>query len=63
MKKRPREIGRSLDERRLRRLIAVGRTLVSHLDLEAILEELLEVARRVGHGQRPLQQWTLARAD
>jgi len=33
-----------LDERRLRRLIAVGRTLVSQLDLETVLSEVLEVA-------------------
>ena len=41
------EIGRSLDERRLRRLIAVGRTLVSQLDLETVLGEVLEVAREL----------------
>jgi signal transduction histidine kinase len=40
----PGEIGRSLDEHGLRRLMAVGRTLVSQLDLEAVLQELLEVA-------------------
>ena len=33
-----------MDERRLRRLIAVGRTLVSQLDLETVLSEVLEVA-------------------
>jgi signal transduction histidine kinase len=43
----PREIGGSLDERTLRRLIAVGRTLVSQLDLEAVLSEVLEVAREL----------------
>ena len=43
----PGEIGRSLDERGLRRLMAVGRTLVSQLDLESVLQELLEVAREL----------------
>jgi signal transduction histidine kinase len=43
----PREIGGSLDERTLRRLIAVGRTLTSQLDLEAVLGEFLEVAREI----------------
>jgi signal transduction histidine kinase len=37
----------SLDEHRLRRLMAVGRTLVSQLDLETLLGELLEVAREL----------------
>jgi signal transduction histidine kinase len=41
------EIGGSLDERTLRRLIAVGRELVSQLDLEALLGEFLEVAREL----------------
>jgi signal transduction histidine kinase len=40
----PREIGRSVDEHRLRRLMEVGRSLVSQLDVEALLHELLEVA-------------------
>jgi signal transduction histidine kinase len=40
----PREIGRSVDEHRLRRLMEVGRSLVSQLDLEALLHELVEVA-------------------
>jgi signal transduction histidine kinase len=35
----------SLDEHRLRRLIDVGRGLVAHLDLEAVLREVVEVAR------------------
>jgi signal transduction histidine kinase len=34
-----------LDERRLRRLIEVGRSLVSHLDLETVLRRVLEAAR------------------
>ena len=41
------DIGRSLDEHRLRRLIAVGHTLVSQLDLETVLTEVLEVAREL----------------
>jgi signal transduction histidine kinase len=36
-----------LDEATLRRLLAVGRSLVAHLDLEMILSELLEVATEV----------------
>lgn len=36
-----------LDEARLRTLIDAGRSLVSELDLERVLERLLEVARRV----------------
>jgi signal transduction histidine kinase len=40
-------IGRSLDEPRLRRLIEAGRSLVSQLDLEAILQSLLETAREL----------------
>jgi GAF domain-containing protein len=36
-----------LDERRLRRLIEVGRTLVAELDLDAVLNRLLEVAREL----------------
>jgi signal transduction histidine kinase len=36
-----------LGEGALRRLLEVGRSLVAHLDLEAILAELLEVAREV----------------
>jgi len=43
----PGEIDGSLDERTLQRLIAVGRTLVSKLDLEAVLGEFLEVAREI----------------
>src|SRR5215208_6397678 len=34
-----------LDEARLRRLIEVGRTLVSQLDLETVLRRVLEAAR------------------
>jgi signal transduction histidine kinase len=37
--------GPALDERRLRRLIEVGRTLVSNLDLETVLGQLLAAAR------------------
>jgi signal transduction histidine kinase len=36
-----------LDERRLRRLIDVGRSLVAQLDLEAVLREVVEVAREL----------------
>ena len=36
-----------LDEHRLRRLIDVGRGLVAQLDLEAVLEEVVEVAREL----------------
>jgi signal transduction histidine kinase len=36
-----------LDEQRLRRLIAAGRTLVSELDLEQLLQQLLDVAREL----------------
>ncbi len=36
-----------LDERRLRRLIGVGRGLVAQLDLEAVLREVVEVAREL----------------
>ncbi|HXE46574.1 MAG TPA: GAF domain-containing protein [Conexibacter sp.] len=36
-----------LDEQRLRRLIEVGRSLVSQRDLEALLAELLDVAREL----------------
>jgi signal transduction histidine kinase len=36
-----------LDERRLRRLIDVGRGLVAQLDLEAVLGEVVEVAREL----------------
>jgi len=36
-----------LDEQRLRRLIAVGRSLVSERDLEALLAQLLDVAREL----------------
>jgi signal transduction histidine kinase len=38
------ETGSALDERRLRSLIDVGRTLLSNLDVEAVLRQLLEVA-------------------
>ena len=44
---RPVEIGRNLDEHVLRRLMTVGRTLVSQLELEGVLQELLEVAREL----------------
>jgi signal transduction histidine kinase len=37
----------ALDERRLRRLIDVGRGLVAQLDLEAVLREVVEVAREL----------------
>jgi signal transduction histidine kinase len=37
----------TLDERRLRRLIDVGRTLTSELDLESVLETVLEAAREL----------------
>jgi signal transduction histidine kinase len=37
----------ALDEARLRRLLAAGRTLVSQLDLETILDQLLETARQL----------------
>ena len=43
----PREIGVSLDRDELRRLMAVGRTLVSELDLESVLGEVLQVAREL----------------
>ena len=36
-----------LDERRLRRLIDVGRGLVAQLDLEAVLREVVDVAREL----------------
>jgi two-component system, NarL family, sensor histidine kinase DevS len=36
-----------LDEARLRRLIDAGRSLVSHLELEPVLDELLETAREL----------------
>ena len=36
-----------LDDNRLRRLIDAGRTLVSELDIDALLEQLLAVAREV----------------
>jgi signal transduction histidine kinase len=39
-----READSALDERRLRSLIDVGRTLLSNLDVEAVLHQLLEVA-------------------
>src|SRR6266508_2195531 len=37
----------SLGEDRLRRLIDVGRTVVSQLDLEVVLERVLDVAREL----------------
>lgn len=39
--------GEALDEHRLRRLIDVGRALVTQLDIEAVLAEVLEVAREL----------------
>jgi signal transduction histidine kinase len=39
-----RQIGQLVDDRRIRRLMEVGRSLVSQLDLEALLQEVLEVA-------------------
>jgi signal transduction histidine kinase len=39
--------GKALGEERLRLLLEVGRTLVSELDLESILQRLLEVARDI----------------
>ncbi len=39
--------GDDLDEQRLRRLIEVGRSLVSQRDLEALLEQVLDVAREL----------------
>lgn len=43
--------GEALDEGRLRRLIAVGRALVSEFDLDTILEQVVEVAREVTGAQ------------
>ena len=37
----------ALDERRLRRLIDAGRGLIAELDVEAVLQQLLDVAREV----------------
>src|ERR671937_1196661 len=37
----------TLDEHRLRRLIEVGRALVSELDVETVLSRLLDVAREL----------------
>ena len=37
----------TLDESRLRRLIELGRTLVSELDLETVLRRVLEVAQEL----------------
>jgi signal transduction histidine kinase len=37
----------ALDEARLRRLLAAGRTLVSQLELEAVLDQLLETAQEL----------------
>jgi hypothetical protein len=36
-----------LDELRLRRLIDAGRSLIARLEVEAVLEQLLDVAREV----------------
>src|SRR3954447_17033502 len=41
----------NLDEHRLQRLIEAGRTLVSELDLEVVLERLLEVAAELTDAQ------------
>ena len=40
-------IDEHLDAQRLRRLIDVGRSLVSELDLEVVLSRVLEVAREL----------------
>jgi signal transduction histidine kinase len=40
-----------LDEERLRRLIDVGRGLLSQLDLEAVLDQVLETAREITHAR------------
>jgi len=39
------DFGEQLDEVQLRRLVEVGRSLVSNLDLEAVLQSVLEAAR------------------
>ena len=39
------EVGAALDEARLRRLLDVGRSIVSELELEAVLQSVLEAAR------------------
>jgi signal transduction histidine kinase len=39
------DLGERLDEVQLRRLVEVGRSLVSNLDLEAVLQSVLEAAR------------------
>ena len=36
-----------LDDQRLRRLLDVGRSLVSELDIEVVLERVLDVAREL----------------
>jgi signal transduction histidine kinase len=41
----------SLDQHRLARLIEAGRTLVSELDLEVVLEHLLEIAAEITEAQ------------
>ena len=41
------EFGAALDEARLRRLLDVGRSIVSELELEAVLESVLEAARDI----------------
>ena len=40
-----------MDERRLRRLLDVGRSLIKELDPEAVFEKLLDVARDVTHAR------------
>jgi two-component system, NarL family, sensor histidine kinase DevS len=40
-------VSKDLDEQRLRRLIAAGQSLVSELDLEQLLSQLLDVAREL----------------
>jgi signal transduction histidine kinase len=42
-----RSYGRRADDRRLRRLLEVGRGLVSELELEAVLRDLVEAAREL----------------
>jgi two-component system, NarL family, sensor histidine kinase DevS len=41
------DFGERLDEMRLRRLLEVGRSLVSDLDLESVLQSVLEAAREL----------------
>ncbi|CAN5488348.1 GAF domain-containing sensor histidine kinase [soil metagenome] len=47
MEEPPQQDFASLDERRLRSLIDVGRSLVSELDMEAVLRRVLEVGREL----------------